>query len=126
MLFSLNGRREFDNVIKSTPYEIGPGSYEVSKPLGAEISRNRGNAPFGSKSVRSTFPPAGPDGPSPGDYSSKPLNRGSSIMSVFKSDAERKIYDISDNPGPGRYSQPDTWRDSPLKGAIVKKTIKNR
>ncbi|OHT15391.1 hypothetical protein TRFO_14148 [Tritrichomonas foetus] len=107
MLFSLNGERKFDNVIKNTPADVGPGMYEVVPVMG---NHKKMKAPFGTKGDRSIFPRPKFEAPPPGEYDAKPLNPGLAITSVFMSESRRSTFTSNSNPDPAKYSQLDMWK----------------
>ena len=107
MLFSLSTDRKFNNVIKNTPENIGPGMYDVTPKLG---DRRRMKAPFGSKSSRrEIFPKPEMDVPPPGEYDPKPLGANITVHSVFASESDRTVFPNPGTPGPADYGAIRDW-----------------
>ena len=111
MIYDLTTSRNFDNVIRSTPEEIGPGSYNVRPKFG---NKKKMKAPFGSKiTSREIFPRPELDVPSPGEYEAKPLTSSIVIGSVFDSESPRKFYNLLKTPSPADYCKIDDWTKNP-------------
>lgn len=106
MIYSLTTERKFTNVIKNTPEDIGPGSYEIIPKMG---NKKRMKAPFGCRQNRTLYPKQDLESPAPGAYEAKPLSSSVVVTSVFQSETQRKIFDTTKNPSPADYGHIDKW-----------------
>lgn len=116
MLFSLSTDRKFNNVIKNTPENVGPGMYEVSPKFG---NKKKMKAPFGCRSTGREIFPKPEDVPSPGEYDPKPLSANITVHSVFASESDRTVFRNPGTPGPCDYGTIDDWTPK-------KKTMRQR
>lgn len=102
-------REVSDTLVGSTPYNVGPGTYELPKTCKKEASNN-GYAPFLSLATRNTIfnvPDKEIDDPGPGTYNpGQPqphVKGGGTIASKERRFTDTEI--IKENtPGPGRYN----------------------
>lgn len=106
MIYSLTTDRNFTNVIRNTPEELGPGSYDIAPKMG---NKKKMKAPFGSRQDRNLFPKPNLEQPSPGEYEAKPLGSSIVVSSVFQSETKRKIFPINNTPSPADYGQVESW-----------------
>jgi hypothetical protein len=110
MLFSLETDRNFSNVIRNTPTDVGPGIYETTPVMG---NRHKMKAPFGTRGSREIFVQPRDTPPPPGEYASKPLSPNVSVRSVFSSESNRTVFPGTPTPGPGSYIGLDDYQKSP-------------
>lgn len=106
MLFSLESERAFDNEIRNTPANVGPGMYNIVPKMGKS---GKSKAPFGTRADRQIYQKPEFVPPPPGEYNPR-LSSGVGITSAFKSEAQRRIFAISTTPAPTAYhcTHPDT------------------
>lgn len=107
MSWRKNSSRNFQFEHSSTPYNIGPGSYELENntkkqrpPSAAFKNREKRTTPFDKPKYRT---------PAPGNYDPLQIDTHIKISSAFKSNSTRKVYDISNNPSPADYGQLNEW-----------------
>ncbi|OHT14603.1 hypothetical protein TRFO_42962 [Tritrichomonas foetus] len=113
MIYALTTSRNFTNVIRNTPEELGPGSYEIIPKMG---NKKKMKAPFGSKTTnREIFPRPELEPPSPGEYEPKPLSSSIKIASVFQSESPRKFFTPQKTPSPADYGKIEDWKKAPQK-----------
>lgn len=104
-LWGLSTERVFSNVIRNTPEDIGPGTYNVELTIG---NKKKQKAPFGAKTNRNIFEKPKFEAPPVGEYNLPP---GSSlcITSVFHSRSPRKYFNPIDTPSPAQYGSIKDW-----------------
>lgn len=110
MLFSLNSKRTFDNEIKSTPPDVGPGVYNIVPVMG---NHKKSKAPFGSRSERNIYEKPEFEAPPVGEYDPKIMGKSIAITSAFRSEEKRKVFTISKNPAPTDYQFTSTPKHIP-------------
>lgn len=89
----------------STPSNLGPGTYEVLKPIG---KKDQMKSPFNGGAAFTSIPVAGRDAPPVGQYNPQDkMQVGAPKYSFSKS--KRVIFDISNTPSPTNYSHLDSW-----------------
>lgn len=106
MSWGKNSSRNFQFDRPSTPYNVGPGSYEIEPAT----SRRQPTAAFKNREKRSTPFDRKKNGiPAPGKYDPIDANTHIKISSSFKSNSERSIYNLNDNPSPADHSVILEW-----------------
>jgi hypothetical protein len=106
MSWSQSSERKFDNEIRATPENVGPGLYDISLTIG---NKKPLKAPFGTRSKREVFPVSNEDVPPPGFYDAKLDSKDITISSVFHSNSKRGYFRTSQTPDPTRYSSQKQW-----------------
>lgn len=106
MIYSLTTDRNFTNIIRNTPEELGPGSYEIAPKMG---NKKKMKAPFGSRQERNLFPKPNTEQPAPGEYEAKPLGSSIVVSSVFQSESKRKVFTTKNTPSPADYGHVENW-----------------
>lgn len=107
MSWGKNSSRNFQFDRPSTPYNVGPGSYEIDSP---STSRRPPSAAFKNREKRTTpFDRKKGSNPPPGKYDPIDSTSRLSISSSFKSNSERRIYNLNDNPSPADHSTIIEW-----------------
>ncbi|EAY09797.1 hypothetical protein TVAG_137890 [Trichomonas vaginalis G3] len=124
MTWAQVSERKFDNEIKNTPENVGPGLYDITPVLG---NKRALKAPFGAKSDRILFVPPKDQVPPPGSYNVTLLDNDIKITSVFHSGTKRSFFDPQKTPDPTLYSNINQWGQVKAKKQIYKRTMpKNR
>ena len=106
MTWAQSSDRKFDNMIHTTPDNVGPGLYDITPVIG---NKKPLKAPFGARSNREIFPQSKEDVPPPGSYDAKLFDNEIKISSVFHSNSKRGYFSVSQTPDPTRYSLQKEW-----------------
>lgn len=110
-IYKRGSSRNFIQVSKSTPEEVGPGIYNVTPVIG---NKKPMKAPFGTNSHISSFDPPKDVFPSPCSYNLKNYDTRLSITSSFHSGSDRSNWLKRDNvPDPTYYSRQIDWARKP-------------
>ncbi|OHS93544.1 hypothetical protein TRFO_11762 [Tritrichomonas foetus] len=124
MSWRKNSARNFQFDRPSTPYNVGPGSYEIEidtprkekrAPSAAFKNREKRTTPFDRK--RNTTP-------APGKYDPAESDKTIKITSSFKTSSKRRVFDPTDNPSPADHSNLLEW--VPKKAKPLPEKIVNR
>ena len=104
-IWGVSTERNFTNIIKNTPDNVGPGSYETTLTIG---NKKPLKAPFGVKTNREIFQKPKFEPPPVGQYTPYE-SPGLVITSVFHSNSPRKLYKNSETPSPCQYNSQTQW-----------------
>lgn len=108
--------RDFSLYSKTTPDNIGPGTYDIEFP---DVIKSSRRVAFGSGLERQTYSEKREETPDPGVYSASYIDSRIGYSSGFKSNSERKIFEIPNNPSPADYGKLEDWSVK-RKNTIVK------
>lgn len=123
MFWKVAPQRDFDNAIRNTPDDVGPGKYEILQQIGNFKTMK---APFGFNTDRNCFPLLNGITPSPGDYEAKPIGDSIKITSVFNSGSKRDVFPANDLPSPDKHSQIVNWIQKKNKNVSKSRKVKAR